>query len=258
MNTQECINMESISFTQYLSFAFLALVFSSSSIYAAEPALPPAIGQVVWVKNNLKAQQPNAESRALARRSSIYEHDTITSDTNSSGEVSFTDDSALALQENSTVKIDQYSHKKESPTTDTFVVNVIKGGFRTVTGAISKNNPGGYKATTPVGTIGVMGTMFSLYYDPVKGSLAAKLDKGSIVVSNKNGKVTLTKCGSGGNKKSAGRTACVNKLYAEVKGANAAPETVAEKPAVFDSEPTLTLGPGTPSSGGTVGSFCIN
>lgn len=249
--------MESISLTKYLNLTFLTLLLSSCPIYAAEPALPQTIGQVVWVKNTLKAQQPNAESRILTRRSSIYEHDTITSDTNSSGEVSFTDDSALALQENSTVKIDQYSHKKDNPTTDTFVVNVIKGGFRTVTGAISKNNPGGYKATTPVGTIGVMGTMFSLYYNPANGDLAAKLDKGSIVVSNKNGDVTLTKCGSG-SKKGSG-PACINKLYAEVKGVNAAPQTIAEKPTVFDSEPTLTLGAGTKSSGGgTVGSFCIN
>ncbi len=255
--------METLSFAKYISFSFLTLLFTlcSSISYAAEPASAPPqlIGQVVWVKNTLKAQQPNAESRTLARRSSIYEHDTITSDTNSTGEVSFTDDSALSLQESSTVKIDQYSHKAgEASSTDTFVLNVIKGGFRTVTGAISKNNPGGYKATTPVGTIGVMGTAYSLYYNPENGNLAAKLDKGSIVVKNKDGEVTLTKCGSG-DKKGASSTNCINKLYAEVGGANQAPKTVAQQPAVFDSEPALIM-TGFPKSGGggLVGSFCIN
>jgi hypothetical protein len=253
--------MEALSFAKYSLFSFLTLLLTlgSSIGYAAEPTLPQVIGQVVWVKNSLKAQQPNAESRTLARRSSIYKHDTLTTDPNSSGEISFTDDSELALQENSSVLIDQYNYGKDiAPSSDTFVVNVIKGGFRTVTGAISKGNPGGYKATTPVGTIGVMGTIYSLYYNPVKGSLAAKIDKGSVVLSNKNGQVTLTKCGSG-NTKGAGSTGCINKLYAEVDGANSAPKTVSQQPAEFNSEPALTM-TGYPKSGegGLVGSFCIN
>ncbi len=254
--------MESSSFTKYISSAIFTvfLTGSCSVVYAAAAALPPVIGQVVWVKNTLKAQQPNAESRTLARRSPIYEHDTITSEPKSSGEVTFTDDSAVALQESSAVTINQYSHKKgAAASTDTFVVAVIKGGFRSVTGAISKNNPGGYKATTPVGTIGVLGTIYSVFYNPQKGSLAAKLDKGSIIVSNKEGEVTLTKCASG-EKKGAGATACINKLYAEVEGANKAPKSVSQKPAVFDSEPALSMTGFPKSDGGSglVGSFCIN
>lgn len=247
--------MEATSFNKYFSLALLTLCLNTSITYAAD-ALPEAIGRVVWVKNSLKAQQPNAEVRVLARRSAIYVHDTIISEQNSSGEVSFTDDSSLSLQENSSVKIDQYSHKQDSPSTDAFVLSVIKGGFRTVTGAISKNNPGGYKATTPVGTIGVMGTMFSLYYNPLNGQLDAKLDRGSIKVSNKQGEVTLTKCGSSGSGKAA-NTACVNRLYAEIR-ANSAPQVISTKPAVFNSEPPLTVNTNTKSSGGLVGSFCIN
>jgi len=254
--------MERLSFTKYILFSAstLLITLGCSVVYSAEPTLPEVIGQVVWVKNTLKAQQPNAESRTLERRSAIYKHDTLTTDTNSSGEISFTDDSALALQENSSVKIDQYEYGKDKPaSSDTFVVNVIKGGFRTVTGAISKNNPGGYKATTPVGTIGVMGTIYSLYYNPAKGNMAAKIDKGSIVVSNKAGRVTLTKCGTNNNSKSGSATACVNKLYVEVDGANVAPKTVSEQPVEFASEPALTM-TGQPKSGGSglVGSFCIN
>ncbi len=231
------------------------LMICCSSNFAAEPTLPQAIGQVVWVKNNLKAQQPNAEIRTLTRRSAIYEHDTLTTDATSSGEISFTDDSALALREDSTIKIDQYRHATgKAASSDAFVVNVLKGGFRTVTGIISKNDPGGYKATTAVATIGIRGTIYSIYYNPIKKSLAAKIDKGSIFISNQNGAVTLTKCEGNLNT----RSACINTRYAEVKGENAAPAVVSEQPIVFKNEPSLTMN-GLPKgkSSGLVGSFCI-
>src|SRR5579862_8762839 len=158
--------METVSFKK-IFLAVLVLYLSLSMIisYAQAPAASSqTIGQVVWVKNTLKAQLPNAEVRTLARRSAIYEHDTLTTDPNSSAEVEFTDDSSMALQENSSVTINQYSHGQGKPSGgDAFVVDVIKGGFRTVTGLISKNNPGGYKANTPVVTVGVMGTIYSLY-----------------------------------------------------------------------------------------------
>ncbi len=228
--------MEELSFANRLVFIFFSLLLfmSSSMSHALEPAPSQSIGQVVWVKNTLKAQQPNAEARILTRRSAIYEHDTLTTDSTSSGQVVFTDDSELALQENSSIKIDHYRHGKGSaPSSDAFVVNVIKGGFRTVTGAISKNNPGGYQATTPVATIGVNGTIFSLYFDSIKGSLATKIDQGSITLSNEQGSMKLIKCPGG----SAG---CMNVLYAEVRGINVAPQAVAAQPAVFNSEPPLT------------------
>ena len=230
----------------------LAMTISHAETPAASPQ---TIGQVVWVKNNLKAQLPNAEVRTLARRSPIFEHDTLMTDPNSSAEIAFTDDSSLALQENSSVTISQYSHGQgKSSSSDAFVVDVIKGGFRTVTGLISKNNPGGYKANTPVVTVGVMGTIYSLYFNPKTSHSAVKIQSGSILVSNSLGEVRLTKC-------PADVPHCVEKLYAEINGRNAAPQAVAIEPAVFTSEPPLTTNvPSFKQQGGgiVVNSFCIN
>src|SRR5690348_2054445 len=209
--------MDRVSFTKKIFLAVSVLCFSlpimiSHAEAPAPAASPQTIGQVVWVKNTLKAQLPNAEARTLARRSDIYEHDTLTTDPSSSAEIAFTDDSSLALQENSSVTISQYSHGQGKPAnSDAFVVDVIKGGFRTVTGLISKNNPGGYKASTPVVTVGVMGTIYSLFFDPRKKTSSAKISSGSIVLSNSSGKVTLVKCPS----EKKGRE-CTDMLYAEV------------------------------------------
>ncbi len=240
--------MEIVSFKK-IFLVVLVLCLSLTMTIQASAASPQTIGQVVWVKNNLKAQLPNAEIRVLARRSAIYEHDTLTTDPSSSAEIAFTDDSSLALQESSSVTISQYSHGQgKPPSSDAFVVDVIKGGFRTVTGLISKNNPGGYKANTPVVTVGVMGTVYSLYYNPNTYDADVQILSGSVLLSNPFGEVRLTKCSGGSN--------CVDRLYAQVRGNNVPPQTVRAQPAVFLSEPPLTSPPAT-KQGEVVKSFCI-
>lgn len=248
--------METFSFLKHTLFILFTLVLTASTSvsYAVEPS-HPGIGRVVWVKGTLKAALPNTEARALVRSSAVYEHDTLMTDPASTGEIVFTDDSVLSLREDSTVQIDQYRYGKGTvPNNDTFVANVAKGGFRTITGAISKNNPGGYKATTPVATIGVSGTMYSVYFNHLKGTLAAKLDKGIIYISNAKGNLKLTKCAS-----NELNSRCVNQIYAEVNGANIAPTAVPQQPTVFNAEPPLTAaGFPKPNGSGLIGSFCIN
>lgn len=230
--------MDTFSIKHIICISFLSIFTAYASMSHA--ASPDSIGTVVWVKNIVQAEQPNTPARTLTRHSAIYEHDTLKTDNTSTGEVIFTDDSRMTLRENSMVTIDQYRHGKEtSPSQDTFIVSVLKGGFRTVTGAISQNNPGGYKANTAVATIGVMGTDYSIYFDSIKKKLSAKLYKGSIVISNDKGQVTLVKCSS--SEKKGTTVACVNKLNAEVDGDTA--------PLIITNES---------SDSGLVGSFCIN
>ncbi|MCC2666428.1 MAG: hypothetical protein K0R24_470 [Gammaproteobacteria bacterium] len=236
--------MDLLSFLRKIKNIFLITLIASHipPCHAFTLDQPKVIGQVVWAKGTVKAALPNAEPRILARRSEVYEHDTLTSDSTSTGEIVFTDNSVLSLRENSTVQIDQYNYTKgAAPSKDTFVANVAKGGFRTITGAISKNNPEGYKANTPVATIGVSGTRYSVYFDPTKKNMAAKLDQGTIFISNSHGQITLKKCAEGGS--------CVNQVYAQVKGVNVAPVAVKQEPAVFKVEPPLTTTHGVPESG---------
>jgi hypothetical protein len=251
--------MQTFTFMQQIIFCcfFSVFIFCCSSLSQAEPTPLPAVGQVVWVKGTLKAAQPNAPPRVLARRSPIYEHDSLMTDPTGTGEVVFTDNSVLSVREDSIIQIDQYKFQPgAAPGSDAFVANVIKGGFRTITGTISKNNPGGYHATTPVATIGVSGTVYSVYFNPAKGDMSAKIDQGNIVVSNSRGRVVLTKCNSQDSKEKL----CVEQRYAQVSNVNAAPVALQQQPTVFNAEPPLvsTSFPKASTGGGLVGSFCIS
>lgn len=151
------------------------------------------IGQVVWVKGALKAMQEDKSERMLKRRSPVFLKDTLITDAKSTAQIVFTDNSVLALKENTTLVLSQYKHATKGDTSsDTFVADIAKGGFRTITGAIPKNNPEGYKANTPVATIGVSGTQYVLYYNANGRKLDTLIISGSISLSNAQGSLTLT------------------------------------------------------------------
>ena len=253
----------------FFLFRLIGVMILSLLLASNTFAEPTAIGKVLWVKGALKANQPNQAPRTLTRRSDIYENDTLTTDAKSTGEIAFTDNSLLSLRENTIMEITKYRYGKNVPKDqESYVEKITKGGFRKITGAISKDNPDGYQTTTPVATIGVLGTQYSIYYTPGKDGMAAKLEKGSIYIQNQAGKVVLKKC----TQEEVHKANCKDKVYSRVTSENSAPEILETKPQEFENdvpiykealegEPCAYCSIGTESSvvgsDGLVSSFCI-
>jgi len=151
-----------------------------------------AIGKVVWVNGLAKATGLNGIPRSLERRSPIYEKDTILTTKDSMIQFVFNDNTLLTLRGDTTLTLDQYSyHPNGSSSTEKNFMSLIKGGFRTVTGLISKRNPDNYQVTTPVATIGVRGTDYTVFYEK-KSGLELQIISGTIAVSNAAGNILLS------------------------------------------------------------------
>ena len=74
-----------------------------------------------------------------------------------------TDGGEMVLRPGSQLKIEQYFFDKDKPTDDSFVFNVLKGGFRAISGLISKRgNKDAYKAKTPTAVAVIRGTQYDL------------------------------------------------------------------------------------------------
>jgi hypothetical protein len=158
-----------------------------------EAAAPVVAAQVVWVKGVVQAISPDKKVRALQRRDFIYEHDTISSQAGGSGQIVFSDNTLFSISENSTIKVDQYRFTKSGKVSDEkYVVDVVKGGFRTVTGLISKAGPNNYKVNTPVATIGVRGTEIVGHVD-VNGKGFFSVPQGAADFTNSAGTFALEK-----------------------------------------------------------------
>jgi len=250
-----------------ISLLVIFLISFAPLSYAAEGGLPVPVGRVVWVKGTLKAEMPNKEVRTLQRASIIYLSDILTTDDKSQAQIVFTDNSLMTFRPTTTFVIKEYhfNPNAKGKSAGKYIMNLIEGGFRTITGLIAKKNPNDYQINTPVATIGVRGTDFSIYFQD--GNLYMARYEGSPCMSGGSGSLCLTS---------------TTPSYAYTSPTQP-PTPVTAKPAVFEvkeeivptkMEPFATetggTATGTPAGGGTtttggedqviegkVSSFCI-
>jgi len=118
-----------------------------------------AIGDVLIVKGPFKAVDKDKKERDLKRRSLFFIGDTLVTGEKARAQIHFLDDTIIALRPNTEFRVDEFIFEKKD--TDKHETYLLKGGFRAITGIISKKKPKNFKVTTPVAVIGVRGTEFT-------------------------------------------------------------------------------------------------
>jgi len=212
--------------------------------------LPAPVGKVVWVNGGFHAVSPTKEDRKLQKSSIIYLHDTLVTEAGAQAQIVFTDNTMMTFKPETEFYIQQYqfnpNSKKQS--VGKYVMKLIEGGFRTITGLIAKKNPPDYQVNTPVATIGVRGTDYVVYYR-----------KGDLYIGYYEGKP----CVKGGKKDAE---LCLDEFnpFGYVNKDSAAPVPVSQRPEVFEEKLTIitALPPNfnsfPPGSNGIINnSFCI-
>lgn len=230
-----------------LYFIFL-LLFSFLQIAYADPALPKPVGRVAWVKGTLTATMVNKEVRNLQKMSVIYLQDILRTGANSQAQIAFSDGTMMTFYPNSQLNVQQYNFtpNKNKKSVGKYVMQLIEGGFRTITGLIAKRNPSDYQVNTPVATIGVRGTDYAVY-----------IQNGEMFVGYYSGQPCVT--GTDANRTQL----CLNEQnkYTSVKE-NMAPVPLSQQPAIFSDKLAIIPFAIAPfgsrvNTGGTVSSFCI-
>lgn len=143
---------------QSITFMFLVIFFTSNVA-----AQDKAASVVLSIGKNV-AQQPNQEHRSLKRKSAIYQNDQIMTGSKGQLQLRFTDNSRISLRPETIFRVAEYRYQNSSPEKGRSVYRLLKGGLRTITGAISDANVENYQVKTPIATIGVRGTHYSLFY----------------------------------------------------------------------------------------------
>jgi hypothetical protein len=118
-------------------------------------------GKTMVARGKVQAQQETADnSRKLKRRSPIYSNEIVTTGPDSKAQLRMTDGGMIALKQNSQLQISDYEFSSDNGR-GSVVMELVKGGLRSVTGAI-KAESGDYKLKTPVGSIGIRGTHYEV------------------------------------------------------------------------------------------------
>lgn len=158
------------------------------------PAIPAAhaegeAGIVLFANGDVTATSQNGVARELKRRSPVYAGDSLRTGAGARAQVRFTDGGIVALKPASELRIDDYAYRAGSSEQKS-ILSLLKGGFRTMTGAIGKQTRSDYRVNTPVATIGIRGTLYETSYVEGEG-LSLGVWDGGISACNSSGCLDL-------------------------------------------------------------------
>jgi len=214
----------------------LCLIVQSTGLALADPG--DAIGSAVTVVNQVTGEF-RQDVRHLATGDEVLQEEVIAAGMDSIGELMLRDQTKLAIGPGARLTLDRFVYDPNK-TSGAIVLNLIKGGFRFVTGVAAKPF---YVIRTPVAAITVRGTIFDVYIEEA-GAIWLLLHEGSIRACNTRGQCQslddpcrVLRIGPGGDLQDPGTW---NALPAtrEVNFATAFPFVV--NPPGFDPAPIFT------------------
>lgn len=137
---------------------------ASLAAVALSVLLAPAVqaqvaGEVEFSRGVGFAQTPGQSPRTLGRGLSLREGDRLTTSEGASAIIKLQDGTRMTVRPNSELVLQQYQFRENAPD-NSFLMQLVRGGFRAVTGAISKNSPNAARIQTNTATIGIRGTDF--------------------------------------------------------------------------------------------------
>jgi hypothetical protein len=148
------------------------------------------IGAVEEMSGSATVSRVDGTSESLTLGSPIYQGDTIETSDSGAVNIVFIDETSMAVSENSRLSVDEYQFdpSTESGTTN---LSVLRGVFVFTSGLIGRDDPDDVLIDTPVGSIGIRGTIIAGKINP-GGESEITVVEGAIVVKNGVMETTLS------------------------------------------------------------------
>jgi hypothetical protein len=125
-----------------------------ASVAAAQSA-----GEVEFSRGVGFAQAPGQTPRTLGKGLELREGDRLTTSHGSSAIVRLLDGTRMTVRPNSELVISQYKFR-DGAQDNSMLMQLVRGGFRAITGLITRNSPHAARVQTSTATIGIRGTDF--------------------------------------------------------------------------------------------------
>ncbi len=161
----------------------LAAAFPLTSYGAGAAKVDFAVGAV-------NAVSAAGAQRTINKGAELGSGESIVTGDGGRAQLRFTDGGMVSLQPGSEFKVDNYHFSGKEDGEEKGFFSLLKGGLRTITGLVGRNNKNAYKVNTSVATIGIRGTEFTIAYTGTS-SLSVSTGEGMIEVCNNVGCVTI-------------------------------------------------------------------
>lgn len=117
-----------------------------------------SVGALQFTFGDVRIRDAAGQTRAVKKGDAINQGDTILTGGGASAQLRMIDGGILAVRPDTELKVDTYRYAGKEDGTENAFMSLVKGGFRTITGAIGRTNKDNYRIGTPSATIGIRGT----------------------------------------------------------------------------------------------------
>jgi hypothetical protein len=138
----------------------LGAALVSGSAFAADA------GKALFVIGDVKLDSAAGGTAGLAKNARLAVGDTVITGGNGRAQLLLNDNTKIALRPNTQFQIKAFSYSEEGAAEQIAIADtesrfeLLKGGFRSITGDGAKRRPEGFAIMTPVAVIGIRGTDF--------------------------------------------------------------------------------------------------
>lgn len=138
---------------------FTSVVLGAAMCLLSGTALAQAAGEVEFARGVGFAQSQGQIPRTLGKGLPLREGDRLTTSDGGSAIIRLGDGTRMTVRPNSELVLQQFQYR-ENATDNTMLMQLLRGGFRAVTGLIAKGSPNAARVQTATATIGIRGTDF--------------------------------------------------------------------------------------------------
>lgn len=115
-------------------------------------------GHVQFVAGDVRIVDAAGKERAAQKGQEVNEGETVLTAAGSAAQLKMIDGGILALRPDTQLKVDTYVFQGIENGSENALLSLVKGGLRTITGLIGRQNKEKLKLRTPTATIGIRGT----------------------------------------------------------------------------------------------------
>ncbi len=206
------------------SIWFMAVLFMMTPLTAFAAN---AVGKILFVHGNVEIYNTTGVKRSALKDGEVFKGDRVITSAASSLQIQMSDMGYFAVRPNSEFVINEYIFNQSE--SDRVETSIIRGGLRSITGAIGQKNKKAFKLKTPVATIGIRGTdLVAFYLSPQMASPAL----------GQQGSYLTIQSGAGVLETAAGAQVVAPGQAAYVASANLAPTSISQLPGIFQ-QPTF-------------------
>jgi hypothetical protein len=117
-----------------------------------------ASAKLVSAQGRVQVLDGSGQSRQLVDGGSIFPGETVETQVGTKAVIAFRDESRLTVGSGTRLKVDNFVFDEKAPAEGRFLVSLLQGSMRALTGLIGKANTRNVGFNTPTATLGIRGT----------------------------------------------------------------------------------------------------